>query len=254
MMVLGTTPVVIDSNTVRVHWTTGYRNHGIVDVAVGEDVEDRDAVAELVAIRFLIFNKEVYGRRPLSGTGYELRVFSGVVRKLVQRKSSKKNLFSYAMYLAGPLQGITVTVEKKPADHPLYGTPTTWQSDQVDATDDEYKTPHVKWKTSLGELYITRHAVEQFANRLGSQNDAELSQPMNSLLKALNPTTCEFYRVELAETVSDRKNRKYGPGETAEHWRNPESGLTVTILRDAGRDAGTLVTCFYRNGSFTLGR
>lgn len=250
MMTLSTVPVVADDEVVRVHWTTGLRNNGVVDVELGADVEDRSVVAELIAIRFLVFDKLVFGRRPVSGKGYELRIHSGAIRKVLQRRSTKKNLIGFCMFLSGPFDGVTLTVMKQRETDRIFGTAETWQADRVDGTDPENKVPQEKWETAIGELYITKHAVEQFAKRLNATNDAEMTNPMSSLLRALNPTKGSLERVLLNEDVMERKDRKYGPHDDATHWRNTESGFVFTVLNSDGDRPGTLVTCFYRTGNF----
>lgn len=66
----------INAESVEVAWFKGLNNHGIVTVQIAQS-EFRCAIAELTAARFLILDKQVFGRLPNSGKGLQRNHFSG---------------------------------------------------------------------------------------------------------------------------------------------------------------------------------
>lgn len=61
----------INAASVDIAWFAGLNNHGIVTVQIAQS-EFRCAIAELTAARFLILDKQVFGRLPNSGKGLAL--------------------------------------------------------------------------------------------------------------------------------------------------------------------------------------
>lgn len=248
MMLLNTVPVPSEMDTITVYWSTGYRNNGAVEVKIPVEREDRIIIAELIAIRHLIFTQEVFGQKPTSGNGYELRVSSGAIRKLMMRRSTKEHLLEFALFLSGPLEGVTITVCKHNLTDKLFGSLETHKLDTVNIANFENQLPQEKWNTSIGQLYISKHAVQQYEIRLNEQNKDPVSNPMNSLLRALNQGP--FIPVELAEDVANRKKKKYGDNHDVETWKNPYTGLNLTVSKNTPDGTGLLLTCFYRTSSF----
>ncbi len=60
--------VSANKRKVSVAWFVGLSKHGIVDVEIGR-VENRVAIAELTAVRSLLWDCQVFGHRPGSGKG-----------------------------------------------------------------------------------------------------------------------------------------------------------------------------------------
>lgn len=64
MMTLSTVPVVTDTlNNINVHWSTGLKNHGIVNVKFCCESNDQALIAELITIRHWLFTKQIFGKR-----------------------------------------------------------------------------------------------------------------------------------------------------------------------------------------------
>lgn len=246
MMILSTSPAPGENkNTTDVFWTTGYKTNGVISVQLGNEEADPLLIAELVAIRHLLFVKQVFGRKPISGKGYELRVFSGAIKKIAQGRSTKSSIVPYGLFLSGAMSGIQIKVEKEKTDNPLFGTVDTRSIDFIDATVTQIMVPQEQWDTALGTIYITRHAIEQYESRLNQRNRDAVSNPELSFHRAIGPDRIgHFMRVNLPEDVLGRKFSKYGDSEV-ETWCNPHTSLHLTVVTK-NESPGVLVTCFYR--------
>lgn len=55
MMRLSTLPILMADSLVRVHWSTGLARNGYVDVKVATSSKDKETLAELIAIRHLLY-------------------------------------------------------------------------------------------------------------------------------------------------------------------------------------------------------
>lgn len=247
MMLLSTIPVLNETGKdVNVFWSIGHKNNGVITIQFDEKTSDLPLIAELIAIRHLLFTKEIFGRKPLSGKGYELRVFSGAIKKIAQGRSTKDSIIPYGLFLNGAMHGVQIKVMKQNVSDPLFGSKETHQLDFIDASDKGDLIPQELWPTAMGELYITRHAIEQYEVRLNERNRDAVANAELSFFRAIGPErACNFHKTELPERVLKHKYAKYGD-DNVEVWRNPFTNLHVTILRKEG-SPGILVTCFYRD-------
>ena len=246
MMTLSTVPVVTDAlNSINVHWSTGLKNHGIVNVKFSCESNDQALIAELITIRHLLFTKQIFGRKPISGKGYELHVFSGAIKKITQGRSSKKNIVPYGLFLTGPMLGVQIKVMKQKHTDLLFGCSETQQIDSIDASENGNLIPQELWETPMGSLYITRHAIEQYEVRLNEKNRDPVANPERSFFNAITSNRAyNFRKIVLPESVSRRKLARYGD-DNFEVWHNPATNLHVTILR-RDNSRGILVTSYYR--------
>lgn len=247
MMTLSTVPVVTDTlNNINVHWSTGLKNHGIVTVQFSSESSDQALIAELITIRHLLFTRQIFGRKPVSGKGYELRVFSGAIKKIAQGRSTKEHIVRYGLFLTGPMFGVQIKVIKQQHTDPLFGSSDTQQIDSIDARDNGNLIPQELWETPMGQLYITRHAIEQYEARLNERNRDPVANPERSFFNAITSNRAySFRKTTLPESVLKHKLAKYGD-DNLEVWRNPETNLHVTILRKENPH-GMLVTSYYRD-------
>ncbi|KQG26694.1 hypothetical protein APC35_17295 [Acinetobacter baumannii] len=82
MMTLTTVSKKTSNNSALVFWRVGTKRKGILDVHIDFDHEEADLLAELVAIRYLALDKQVFCREPGAGAGYKLVVSKGAIKKL----------------------------------------------------------------------------------------------------------------------------------------------------------------------------
>lgn len=164
-MTLSTVPVVTDTlNNINVHWSTGLKNHGIVTVQLSSESSDQALIAELITIRHLLFTRQIFGRKPVSGKGYELRVFSGAIKKIAQGRSTKEHIVRYGLFLTGPMFGVQIKVIKQQRTDPLFGTAV---KENIKNT---YQYIKANEKTILSEQHSLKNydITIQVSNLLGS--------------------------------------------------------------------------------------
>ena len=105
------------------HWSTGLKNHGIVTVQLSSESSDQALIAELITIRHLLFTRQIFGRKPVSGKGYELRVFSGAIKKIAQGRSTKEHIVRYGLFLTGPMFGVQIAFKDFTPGLGIWGSP-----------------------------------------------------------------------------------------------------------------------------------
>ncbi|MEW5137376.1 hypothetical protein AB1Y39_09335 [Escherichia coli] len=108
MMTLTTVSKKTSNNSALVFWRVGTKRKGILDVHIDFDHEEADLLAELVAIRYLALDKQVFCREPGAGAGYKLVVSKGAIKKLALGKSTKAFAFKFAACLTGRLPGVKI--------------------------------------------------------------------------------------------------------------------------------------------------
>jgi len=63
MMILTTLPKRLNDHTIRIYWRTGLVHVGILDINIEHDCDDKELIAELIAIEHLIFKAQVFQSR-----------------------------------------------------------------------------------------------------------------------------------------------------------------------------------------------
>lgn len=79
MMTLTTVSKKTSNNSALVFWRVGTKRKGILDVRIDFDNEEADLLAELVAIRYLALDKQVFAESR-AGAGYKLVVSKGAIK------------------------------------------------------------------------------------------------------------------------------------------------------------------------------
>lgn len=242
MMTLHTSPELLEAQLVRVFWRTGGSSAGIVDVQLTSDTPDNQIIAELCAIRYLAFEQQVFNRKPLTGKGYRFVVSTGAIRKIVLGKSSKKDLWPYARFLSETMPQAEIIVKRdidkvSPEDNEV-------EVEHIFADPKDFASPiEISFDTpNLGEVRITKHAVERFIE-LGNKGSDPIKRPLVSLQRRL--TNEDIVQVTMPKQVAEHKIRKYGDLKNAECWKRPGSTLHFQVSNSNGER--TLVTCFRRN-------
>lgn len=100
--------------------------------------------------------------------------------------------------------------------------------------------------TSLGELFLSKHAVDQFAMRSEAGLGGLPKNPRAALLRLMASGNNRFVRVELPAMVAVHKSLKYGSECISEYWLDQHSGLHLTIAKPVTGGPGTVVTVFFR--------
>lgn len=217
-----------------VSWYVGMENHGLLDIDLGNVDRDHSIVAELCAIRYLVFMKSVFNVVPKFGRGIQIQVTSGAVKKLINGTSTKKHLRTYALFTRPRLDQAIFLVSKKALSLDVSIQPT----EQVRLNDVFASWFEPFCIQGLGNIHITNHAAERYTQRL---NQPELKDPMESLLHRLMHE--KFCQQPIPARVLAHKARKYGNSQHIEVWGHPEATMRFLIARDQP-EQGTLLTVF----------
>ena len=227
----------IDGNQI-VAWRVGINRRGLLHIMDVPDV-DTAAIAELIAIRHLLFVDKIFDREINTGIGIALDVSVPVVKKTARGKSSKQHLATLARYFSTNLSGITLGDTKRsdeflpvPGDH----VSETYISKNDETHYDVFHTP------AMGDIKLTQHAVEKFTKHLHS---GESKNPVVSLIKRLKHEAIELQA--LPDKVLKHKMRKYGSVDNLETWGHSSSQMHYTVTRDHQSGIGTVVTVFKRH-------
>lgn len=237
MMCLTTFSEQIDKQSAYVFWRVGLNKQGALKVEMDFESPDIAIIAELSAINHLMFHKQVFNINPMSGKGIELVVSKGAVKKLVLGKSSKASCKKFAASIQNRLQDVTIKVSKSKVEMLALAESDIEYLHADTATFTETLTSIDS--PSMGTIYITAHAVEQYEARHLS---GSLSKPLASLVSRLkNP---ELRKIELPPKVLKHKERKYGRSDNVEAWSHPTSTVKFLIVNNDQNGKKILVTVF----------
>lgn len=240
MMTLSTVAFVNESGEHLVSWRTGIKNFGTVKV-VNVGAEDSKVVAELLAIRYLLLEREVFKRKLYAGTGIKVEVSSPVIRKLLLGTSKKSHLFVHAKFLHSRLSGITIDTRSGPGlDSPMAEMSTLETIDALEAdASDVFETP------AMGAIRLTKHAIDQYQERLHS------GDPQNAAASLVGRLSHpDLKKQPVPANVKDHKYRKYGDIDQTEVWGHLNSQMHYVVVREASTRVGTVVTVYRRHPDY----
>lgn len=237
MMTLITNSSLIDTNTVQVLWSKGIKTRGVLNVNISNiNTDDNVLVAELAAIRHLLFNKNIFDREIIDGSGMCLKVSRGAIKKLTQSRSSKRDMFSYAAFLRIRMSKAKIVVNKSSEFLP---GPDAYEPERITITDESFKQMHERVTTpAMGDFFVTVHAIEQYVNRIKTGTP---DRPWKSLLKRLSHPSLR--KMPIPPAVLRHKEKKYGDNNI-EVWGHDSSEFMFLIV--VGKNRRTLVSAFER--------
>ena len=210
-------------------WRTGLQRMGIVHVTGIEqdNLADSELIAEAAALQYLLFSKQVFDREPEAGAGYKLTVSKGAIKKASKGKTSKKFLVPYTRYLTTRMSGIEIVVCHNSTFLDFDRSGSDVAHDQLSLSagadqdgDQRESEAEIVDAGNIGQLKITKHAYQQFVERLGTGEPKKPWAALTSRLK--NP---EMQQRNIPEKVLKHKARKYGDVTNLEVWGHPSSGM-----------------------------
>jgi len=226
-----------ESDTFLVYWTnTNMSPRGVIKVCVKAELEDRNIVAELAAMRHLLEDKEVVGRTLGGNHNTQLIVSLGAIRKLRRMQSDKAHLAPYANFLTTRFAGCPIAVDKD----------TRWFSEVQPESAEELQVSTAHRATLLvngyGEVSVTHHVLKRIADRFPLK--AECAEQM--AWKFLREVTAD---PSLREVV--RKSTKVSPRHDLEgrYFLNIEHDLVLVVTDNPG-EGKRLVTTYPSNNAF----
>ncbi len=213
--------------TALVQWRSSATKCGIIEVTLPYDSPDMDIVGELVALQYLIIDKEIFGQNALHGEGLEVEVSKGAIKKILTGKTTKKEIIKYASFIPFLLQGLSLKTHKKCS-----------QNDDCEGCVSEKILVDVEKYTNtrllvsspvIGDIEITSHSVGRYLERVKSES-GDIKFPLKSLvLRLTNP---DLRQVTLPKDVVSHKLRKYGESDEFSVWKHPTSTLNFGLIKD----------------------
>lgn len=250
MMQLTTVSKKKSDSIALVYWRVGINRKGVVEVRLDAGSTDVELIAELAAIRHLLMDCRVLNVRPNSGIGIRLCVSRGAIRKLTKGTSAKKYASRFASLLKGRLQGVDIQVSHS-MKYMIHEDDENYAESfsHLDVNTIEYMTPHEVIETPvLGQVAITKHALERYSERLAIIDKGQVARrSWASLARRLrNP---ELLKQSLDANVLAHKYRKYGSDSKVEIWKHPTDRLHFTVVVSP-ENQRILVTVFERKEKY----
>lgn len=172
------------------------------------DIDDGAAIAELTALHHCLCETHAFGASR-SGRGLRIVVSVGVIKKLFHQRSAKAHLLPYAQFLVVRFADAQVRVEK-PHDAVCDVPPEVQLAAGVGCLE--------HWPTCAGELVLTRHAIERYAQKV---QRLSLDQSWHRLLNVLT-------HGRGTPLDADQRN-----GERWRFTKHNHPPLTIVVARDA---------------------
>ena len=238
MMLLSTRTVLAEDGSCLVYWWTGLKKKGVLSVQFKDYIKDVKLAVELVAIRHLIYFRQVFNRNPITGAGIYLCVTGDDLVDVLSKGIPPKHLYPYAAFL-GRLYGSKVRTPDE-TDLPFdRNDPDFGEVEYVYPTD-EYRQCKVMLQTpALGRIGLTQHAVDAYLERVSS---GKPRCPWSSLARRLSHP--ELRLVPMPERIRRHKLFKFGSMDEVETWGHETSKFLYLLIRDG--EQKTVVTCFER--------
>lgn len=212
-----------------VFWTNSMRAlRGAVRVEVPSGMKDRAIVAELYALQYLLEIVEAVGENMAGNETTKLIVSTGAIKKLVLKTSDKVDLVPYATFLKTRFKGCPIKANKRE----------DWISpvEPSITLNAEKPMPETMTVHGFGEIEITAHVVEQFAERFGK---ASLGDAWRALMKAASDA-----RVVEIEKDNPTTRLKYAlkGREEGRYFYNPANKVMVVVAARGGKES--IVTAY----------
>lgn len=213
---MGLTTYVLEEtiDSVKVAWTTGLKKYGVINVIFPETHAGHRVIAEIVAIRHLMYEREIFDRFPMAGAGHRIVVSSEPVHDLITGFNKPSHLAPYAAFLYTDLAGALLEVDTAPdwIEEAKAQPETTFVFDPYVHTGKiTYNMP------AIGKIRITQHAVQRY----GERNSHYIKTPQRSLLKFLSRP--EMHKTVLPPEVKKQKEIRYGSNDHVEAWTSTDS-------------------------------
>lgn len=249
MMTLKTICRTTEESHVQVFWSMRRDSYNLLNIQIPRSVPDRRIVAELIAIRYLVMEKKVFGSVPESSKSMRLIVSSGAIRKLALRRTRKSNIIPYGSFLLARLDGVDVQVQHKwdtIDEVSAEACPGSVESIRPSLKKYSVRTDAVS-TPKMGDLHITYHAAKRYMERTeGFQDDENVSRAWSRLAKRVQHANWE--PKELPDKVLNYKLRRYAKLGLATVWGMLHSDLNLVVVTN-NEGISTLVTVYYRASS-----
>lgn len=210
-----------------VYWTnTNLESvRGIAHVTVPPG-DDRAIIAELHTLQYLLEVEEVIGENLAGGDTINLVVSTGSIKKLSRKASSKQSLLKHAKFLTTRFKGCQIDVEKDRDWTKSHPAPVKIVTLDASVPFEDTIIVH-----GLGEVSITAHVVERFAERLSEERATHFS--MGEAWRLLRGLAGDS-RVHEVEKTGKKLRIEYAlkGGQEVRYFMHPNRWLFVCSKHD----------------------
>ncbi|RYY74611.1 MAG: hypothetical protein EOO52_13685 [Gammaproteobacteria bacterium] len=227
-------------------WATSADKGGIILVKDHPRGESEHVSAELVALSYLIFEKNVFCRKSIySGKGMHIHVSSQQILDLTVSNCRELALPSHSTFMKSRLYGCKVSLIDSVQLELL--TSANRQS-EIDEIIFPLAADHSCLATPcMGLIRISEHAISQYVDRLKTGSPLD---PLRSMAKRLMNPRIEPQK--LPRAVTFHKTLKHGVTKLTEHWGHSSDDVHFVVVRDPQTKVGTVVTTYIRPPQFMV--
>ena len=212
-------------DTFLVYWTNSLiRAGGVIRAIVPDRIEDKQVVAELRAIQYLLEERCAVGKHIAGKASLHLIVSMGAIKKLKLRRSDKAHLARYAEFLCTRFAGCQIEVDK---DDRVFREDAHEQAELVVTA----PIPESIEMRGIGQVSVTRHVLERLAERLPPERAKDPARVWKLLQRvASDPSVREVRRNTDVFTRIDYQ--KHGQNE-GRYFLNPKMNLILVVADNA---------------------
>ena len=191
-----------------------------IDVSIKSAKEDPHRFAELLTIKHILLHTGLMGDNR-TGDNMAINVSSGVIKKIQKKHTSNVDTIKHGAFLQIRFSTAAISVARKFEWVDGFSGPATSMT-PGDCLDKPIKT-------HMGELHITRHAVERFMERVSSNNIDKAWRKLSKLLVSADWTN----------KIPVRPLRDGRVARTTETWSLSRLGcasVDIVIIRNSNQN------------------
>jgi hypothetical protein len=207
-----------------VDWYFTAEKNGVLKVVFPFDNVDIESMAELVAINYLVIQKQVMGEAT-GGAGKTFYLSKGAARKAILRRTDKKQIIKFGAFASFLLPMAEFLTNKKY----IQKQPINRQNiDTVNVDIGEYTDTKLEVESpSVGQVVLTAHAVKRYQDRL-IEESGDVKNPLRSLINRMKNS--ELIEVQLPAKVVQHKQKKYDDGPFRV-FKHPDSTVNFGFVQ-----------------------
>lgn len=219
-----------NDGTVLVYWRSGNKNQGVLQVNVAIKTANNSVIAELYAIEHLIKEKSIFGHLPKRPHGYIFSVSNFDTCRIIRKSPFRyepgieQQAAPYTTLFLWRFRGVEVRVSSDKAGIDSGGQDV--EQITVDKRTDNGTAYKIE-SPSMGEVWLTPHAVQRYEQCLAKQN------PGNSMPTCIWDTVIRWVKrpdlveIQMSKQLKRVKDKKYGEDVT-QMWGHPSSKIILT--------------------------
>ncbi|WP_289245414.1 hypothetical protein [Methylophaga sp. UBA678] len=187
-----------------------------IDVSVITFHDEPYKLAELLAIKYVLLHKTYVGVNR-TGKDLQLNVSSGAIRKAQKLHTTNSDMHLHARFLQTRFAEASIKVARRTDWITLFN------GEVEDISPNDCLDPPIK--THIGDIHLTRHAVERFCERMSISSIDRAWRRLSKMLTSSNWTIKK----------PQRPLREGKPNRTTETWaliRDNTPAIDIVIVRN----------------------